>query len=53
MISFVLDPGLHQATPIVSDRRPSEKNGLTFNPKKRREGSAKCDAPTGYPKHGT
>lgn len=26
-----------QATPIVNgDRRPSEKNGLTFNPKKRR-----------------
>ena len=32
-----------QATPIVNgDRRPSEKNGLTFNPKKRRsEGLAK------------
>ena len=28
-------PGTHpQATPIVSDRRASERNALTFNPKR-------------------
>jgi hypothetical protein len=39
MFPFVEGFGLtkSQATPIVNgDRRPSEKNGLTFNPKKRR-----------------
>lgn len=45
MFPFVEGFGLtkSQATPIVNgDRRPSEKNGLTFNPKKRRsEGWAK------------